>query len=109
MALKFCKKCKSLMTVLTDSDGVFLRCPKCGFESVANLSSREKIPAKEKVGEGFSDSRNIFATYKHKCSKCGHVGAEINDLGVQYSDEDNLFLVTCGKCGFTERVGEKIS
>jgi len=25
---------------------------------------------------------------------------------VQYSDEDNLFLVTCGKCGYTERIGE---
>jgi len=84
---------------------VFLKCFKCGFELKTDLTSREKIPEKKEVGEGVSKEKNVFATYEHECSKCGYVGAEINDLGVQYSDEDNLFLVTCGKCGHSERIG----
>lgn len=65
-----------------------------------------QIKEEEEIGEGVADKGNIFATYNSKCKKCGHVGAEINDLGVQYSDEDNLFLVTCGKCGHSERIGD---
>jgi len=89
-----------------ERDGeVFLKCSKCGFESKSDLTSSEEIEQQKEVGKGVVEDKNTFATYKHECSKCGHVGAEINDLGVQYSDEDNLFLVTCGKCGHSERIG----
>jgi DNA-directed RNA polymerase subunit M/transcription elongation factor TFIIS len=71
-----------------------------------NLKVKEKFPKKEKIGKGVVKDKDVFATYHHRCPKCGHVGAEINDLGVQYSDEDNIYLITCGKCGYTERVGE---
>ena len=71
-----------------------------------DLISSEKIKPPEEVGKGVVDKENSFATYKHECKKCGHTGAEINDLGVQWSDEDNLYLATCGKCGHSERIGE---
>ncbi len=106
MTIKFCKKCKTLMKPYKEGGEVFLKCPKCGFKSKVDLTSSENIPKKEKVGKGVSEDKNVFATYKHECSKCGHVGAEINDLGVQYSDEDNLFLAKCGKCGHSERIGD---
>lgn len=56
-----------------------------------------------------SKEGNEFATYRHKCSKCGYDKAEIIDLGAQYSDENNLVLLRCGKCGWSERVSGKVS
>ncbi|MFH1365206.1 MAG: hypothetical protein ABIH28_01320 [archaeon] len=106
MTIRFCKKCKTLLSPKKKDGEVFLKCSKCGFESKVDLTSSEKIKEEEEIGEGVADKGNIFATYNSKCKKCGHVGAEINDLGVQYSDEDNLFLVTCGKCGHSERIGD---
>ena len=73
-----------------------------------NLKVSEKITKKEKIGKGVIEDKDVFADYKHECKKCGHRGAEVVDLGVQYSDEDNLFLVKCGKCGHTERIGEAV-
>ncbi|MCK4552663.1 hypothetical protein KAT80_00470 [Candidatus Pacearchaeota archaeon] len=106
MTLKFCQKCKTLLSPQKKNGEVFLKCSKCGFESNTDLTSRENIPKKEKVGKGISKDENIFATYEHKCSKCGYDKAQVLDLGISYSDEDNLFLVKCGKCGFSERVGK---
>ena len=106
MTIRFCKKCKTLLSPQKKEGEVFLKCFRCGFELKADLSSRENISKKEKIENEVVDEENTFATYAHKCSKCGHVGAEINDLGVQYSDEDNLFLVKCGKCGHSERIGD---
>lgn len=56
-----------------------------------------------------AEEQNEFATYEHKCSKCGYGKAEIIDLGAQYSDENNLILLKCGKCGWSERVSGKVS
>ena len=106
MTLKFCKKCKTLMKPNEKGGEVFLKCDECGFESEADLTSSEEIERPEKIGKGVVPGINTYATYKHECKKCGHVGAEVNDLGVQWSDEDNLFLITCGKCGHSERIGE---
>ena len=64
---------------------------------------------KKPVGEGFVEGLNEFANYIHKCKKCGYGKAQIIDMGISYSDEDNLILLKCGKCGFSERIGEKVS
>ena len=71
-----------------------------------NLKVNEKIPEKRKRGKGIAENTNVFATYKHKCSKCGYENAEVTDLGQFYSDEDYIYLIKCGKCGHTERIGE---
>jgi DNA-directed RNA polymerase subunit M/transcription elongation factor TFIIS len=75
-------------------------------KSKINLKISEKIPKKEKIGEGIVEEKNVFATYPYKCKECGYDKAEVMDAGVQYSDEDNLFLVKCGKCGNVERIGD---
>lgn len=87
-----------------------LLCNKCGeFEiknKTINLETKDTLK-KEKIGEGAREDKNEFATYKNKCSKCGYEKAEIIDIGVKYSDEDNLIFLKCGKCGFSERIGDK--
>lgn len=90
---------------------VFLVCSKCGFSENAreSLIAGEKINPPEDRGEGVSDGKNMLATYEHRCEKCGYDKAEVLDMGIFYSDEDNLILLKCGKCGWSERIGRKIS
>lgn len=47
----------------------------------------------EKQGEGFP---NV-------CDKCGHTQADVHDLGAPYSDESNVYLFRCKKCGHVKR------
>jgi DNA-directed RNA polymerase subunit M/transcription elongation factor TFIIS len=72
-----------------------------------DLSSNEKMPEKKELGEGAVGEENVYATYEHKCSNCGYGKAQVIDCGVFYSDEDNLIFLKCGKCGASERVGDK--
>ena len=73
------------------------------------LIEDEKIIHKPSRGKGIVNEKNVFASYNHKCSKCGYDKAEMIDLGAQYSDENELVIVKCGKCGFTERIEKKAS
>jgi len=116
MAAEFCPKCGSVMIPeksQDSSDGEFiLKCPHCGFlkgKIGMPLVEREKLPAKEIRGEKITEEGNEFATYDHKCQKCGFEKAQVIDMGLSYSDEDNLILLKCGKCGWSERVGRKVS
>ena len=112
MTLKFCPKCKTLMGPHELDGRVFFECPACGFTEITEgkkLITKEKMIRPEKRGKGAVEDKDIFATYKHKCEKCGYDKAEVIDMGIFYSDEDNLILLKCGKCGHVERVGRKVS
>ena len=103
--IKFCSKCKGIL-ILKKGKAI---CYSCGFvqDSEEILSSSEKIPKKEERGEGTIKGGNIFATYEHKCEKCGYDKAQIIDCGVFYSDEDSIIFLKCGKCGFSEKIGDE--
>ncbi len=73
------------------------------------LVTKEKIHHDPERGEGVVKDKNIFATYFHKCEKCGYDKAEIIDEGVKYSDEESVILLECGKCGWSERLNKKTS
>ncbi len=75
----------------------------------SDLISTEISSEKTEKGQGVGTSENIYANYEHECKKCGYSKAQIIDMGVKYSDEDNLIFLKCGKCGFSERVGRKVS
>jgi DNA-directed RNA polymerase subunit M/transcription elongation factor TFIIS len=82
-------------------------CKKCSTSGESlGISFNEKHKQKL-IGSGAMSDENTSANYDNKCKKCGHVGAQIIDVGVLISDEDQLTLLRCGKCGFTERVGRK--
>mgnify|MGYP001563728692 CR=1 FL=1 len=111
MTLRFCKKCKTLLVPHKEDGDFFLKCTGCGFIEKENkiIRGSENIPGKEKIGEGVLSDENLSASYENICEKCGHNKAQILDMGVFISDEDNLILLKCGKCGFSERIGRRTS
>ncbi len=113
MTLKFCKKCKTLLRPHKREGKIFLECSNCNYSEIIDrdnhLVTSEKIKKPKKVGEGSVREEDIFATYNHICKKCGYDKAEVIDVGIFYSDEDNLIMLKCGKCGYSERVGKKTS
>ena len=74
-----------------------------------NLRVSEKIRKEDEITEGAVDDENIYATYPHKCCKCGYGFAQIIELGVWYSDEGQVTRLRCGKCGFSQNIGSKTS
>jgi DNA-directed RNA polymerase subunit M/transcription elongation factor TFIIS len=113
MVMKFCKKCGGpLRSQKIDEALSYLFCDKChDFELLkegkkVDFVVREKMEASEKIGGGVSKDENKMATYDNICEKCGYDKAEVIDLGQFYSDEDNMYLMKCGKCGWAERIGK---
>jgi DNA-directed RNA polymerase subunit M/transcription elongation factor TFIIS len=116
MVLNFCKTCGGMLRIQKiDNEKSYLFCDKCqNFEVIksnnnSGILSKEKIEKQEERGKGAVDSESEFANYEYICEKCGHPKARIMDMGIFYSDEDNLILLRCGKCGFSKRVGRKVS
>jgi len=110
MTLRFCKRCKTLLRPYKTDEGLFLLCNECGLlERDKGISSKEKIKKKTKIGKGVIKGENKYADYENICEKCGYDKAQIIDKGIFYSDEDNLILLKCGKCGWSERIGRKVS
>ncbi|MEX2016846.1 MAG: hypothetical protein WD876_00015 [Candidatus Pacearchaeota archaeon] len=110
MSLKFCPKCGDLLVPEKkgkESEFIAL-CGKCGFSrKMRPLREKEKVRKGERVGRGVIKNENPLATYHSKCPKCGYDKAQIIDMGIFYSDEDNLIMLKCGKCGHSERIGRK--
>ena len=110
--MEFCKRCKGIIIPRTVNNETLMLCNACGWFKIVKgeveLKTKDIVKHKEVVGEGVSKEGNTFASYNHKCSNCGYDKAEIIDLGVFYSDEDNLIFLKCGKCGFSERIGDKV-
>jgi len=109
---KFCPKCKSILIPERISLNTFvLKCTKCGFykeEKGEPLIRTDKMRNKG-IGDGVINDGNELADYDNKCKKCGYGKAQIIEMGVSYSDEDDLILLKCGECGHSERVGRKTS
>ena len=110
MAISFCKRCKNILPPL-NSGKKFIEFLNCGFKQNVekNLISSEKIKMGIEKGKGVKSEENIYATYPNICKKCGHDKAQVIDMGIKYSDEDNLIFLKCGECGFSERIGRKVS
>ena len=110
MSLKFCPKCGDLLIPEKKEDKFVAKCDKCRFSrTVKPLKEREDLEPKKKIGGGIIKNENPLATYSNKCPKCGYNKAQIIDMGIFYSDEDNLIMLKCGKCGYSERIGRKTS
>jgi DNA-directed RNA polymerase subunit M len=110
MTIEFCPKCGKILIPKKDNQKIISKCSHCNFEKLGKgLIGKNKIKKEPQKGKGIIRDENAFADYKHECSKCGYNKAQIIDMGVFYSDEDNLILLKCGKCGHSERIGRKTS
>jgi len=113
MTLRFCEECEGLLFVKEDKGVSYFECSSCGHIQIFGgndyVCSKETMTPRKIKGDGANEDKNDFADYHHVCRKCGYEFAQILDLGVFISDEDNLILLRCGKCGFSERIGRKTS
>ncbi|MBU2562713.1 MAG: hypothetical protein KKF68_03570 [Nanoarchaeota archaeon] len=111
MGINFCKKCGVPLELKKRGVDRVFRCKKCDSVNQAkgHVISNEKVQHEKERGTGVKKDENIFATYHHNCKKCGYDKVQVLDLGVFISDEDNLILLQCGRCGYSERIGRKTS
>ena len=110
MVMEFCPKCSSILIPRMDNGKLAVHCTHCGYSrkgDVKILVETEKMPEREEIGEGVVSSINEFATYDNVCEKCGYGKAQVVDMGQWYSDEDNIIILRCGKCGWAENVSRK--
>lgn len=93
--MRFCPNCENIL----HPDEGRLVCHNCNFYVEGILESSEKMKEKEKIGVGVVDGINIFADYDFECMKCGFNKAQVIERGPEFSDEDSITMLKCGKCG----------
>src|SRR3989344_2080886 len=101
----FCKTCGSLLVPKKTSYGKWMSCPP--GHTQPELNQEEKVliiknlnPAKKVE---VADGKNLLAVHDHNCKKCGYDKAELIEISADYSDEDNIYRLKCGQCGFVEQ------
>lgn len=103
MTMQFCEKCGKILMIQSENGKNIGKC-SCGFHKTINpeVSATEKLNQPPKEVELVSE-KNEFATFPHKCKKCGYDKAEVIDLGILIGDEAAVTLYKCGKCKNSER------
>jgi DNA-directed RNA polymerase subunit M/transcription elongation factor TFIIS len=98
--MEFCTKCGK---PLKATEGL-VEC-SCGFTKIldSKISSTEKIKKPEEKGKGVAEEKETTKGFPNKCKKCGYKYSNVIDLGASYSDEANIYLFKCKKCGNVER------
>ncbi len=106
----FCKTCGRLLQLKTTSYGKWMACPE-GHAQPELVQSAPEIKTKN-LYEGkeikVDDGTNLLAMHDHKCPKCGFDKAELMEMAPNYSDEDGIYRMKCGKCGFVEQLDGKV-
>lgn len=104
--LEFCPDCGNILLIRIDEFRIIGSC-RCGFfkEIEKGFLPSEKQVYSEK-GKGVFEKEMGAEGFPHKCGKCGYEEAEVYDLGASYSDESNIYLFKCKKCGYVGREAE---
>lgn len=99
----FCELCGNLLAIKNENEKYIGKC-SCGFtkEIESGISFSDKSQKKNEIAGGIFVKADTIG-FPHKCKKCNHEQCDIWDLGAQYSDESNIYLYKCKKCGFVER------
>jgi DNA-directed RNA polymerase subunit M/transcription elongation factor TFIIS len=106
--LVLCDDCGKIMHLHSQEQEKKWKCI-CGFirEHKGDVLSVEKIN-KTEVGEGtFKPEKR--AGFPHTCKKCGFDKADVDTISAFYSDESDISLFRCQKCGHVERVTDGTS
>lgn len=93
-----------MLTVFAHHDGVYEVVCSCGHTNQIRrvLKAGEKVARKEEVGSGIAVPEET-AGFPHTCKKCGHGLCDPTQINAPYSDESDIYLYRCLKCGFVER------
>ena len=107
----FCKTCGTLLLPKHTPYGKWMSCPQVHAQPELN-QERHSISEKNKE-EGKKieviDEHNPLAVHDHICPKCKHDKAELIEISCNYSDEDNIYRMRCGKCGFVVQLEGKVT
>ena len=112
-AMHFCDDCGKIMVVKKNGSLATASCD-CGRAKllVSGVISRSKTEKKPEVSREVADEKNSAPSegvFPHVCSKCGHGEGYLKDLGASFSDESNVYLFKCSKCGYTDRQADGCS
>lgn len=106
----FCSTCGTLLHLQKTPYGKWMSCPQ-GHLQLTLQQEQPLITEKnlqQSHGIKVMDGNNILAVHSHLCKKCGHDKAELLEISCSYSDEDNIYRLKCGKCGFVEQLEGKV-
>lgn len=109
MGKMFCKTCGGLLTMENTPFGRRMSCLQGHTQPLTKdtvtLTVKNPLMGKKiLVGE----EKNILAVYDHLCQKCGYNKAELLEISSFYTDEDNIYRMKCGRCGFVEQLEGKV-
>jgi len=107
----FCKTCGSLLVPKKTTYGKWMSCPKGHAQPELNQEANIVTVKNHEEGKKIeiADDQNILAVHDHKCKKCGYDKAELMEIAPFYADEDSVFRMKCGKCGFVEQLEGKVT
>ncbi len=93
-----------MLTVFAHHDGAYEVVCSCGHVNQIHhaLRAGERIKTKEAVGTGIATPLEEKG-FPHTCRKCGYGECEPTQINAPYSDESDIYLYRCLKCGFVER------
>lgn len=103
--IEFCPDCGRVLSLRErEWDFLMIGSCRCGFFKEMERGSlpSEKMISSEK-GQGVLEKENETEGFPHTCIKCGCEEADVSDLGASYSDESNIYLFRCRKCGYVGR------
>lgn len=100
----FCGKCGRMLTAYRKHEQTYDVVCTCGHTNQIHqtLQAGEHVPEKETRGDGVATPVES-AGFPHVCKKCGFGFCEPTQLNASYSDESDILLYKCKKCGFVER------
>lgn len=106
--IEFCPDCGKILSIRErEWDFQMVGTCRCGFskEVERGFLPSEKIINLER-GKGIAENKEETEGFPHICNKCGYGESEVFDLGASYSDESNIYLFKCKKCGYVSREAE---
>jgi DNA-directed RNA polymerase subunit M/transcription elongation factor TFIIS len=105
----FCKTCGSLLVPEKNEYGKWMKCPN-GHPQPELVQKAETLTIKNNSAKRIEvmDGKNILAVHDFVCKKCGFDKAELIEISANYSDEDNIMRMKCGKCGHVEQLEGKV-
>ena len=107
----FCKTCGSLLVPKKTPYGKWMACPN--KHAQPELNQENKTLESKNINEGkkleVNLGENPLAVHDHICPRCKHNKAELIEISANYSDEDNIYRMKCGKCGFVVQLEGKVT